>query len=125
MSEEIPFERTTLTGLKYYITQAGHGKNKPVKGEMVKVHYTGRFEDGEVFDTSQPTHAHPSSGTREPFEFKVGMGQVIAGWDEAIGDMVVGEKRTLTIPPNLGYGENPPPSIRRNAVLIFDVERMA
>lgn len=86
---------------------------------MVTVHYTGRFEDGTVFDTSRSP-----SGAVKPFEFPVGMGKVIKGWDEALADMVVGEKRTLTIPPHLAYGENPPPSIRRNAILIFDVERM-
>ena len=119
MNEEIPETRTTLTGLKYCVTQVGHGKDKPEKGDMVKVHYTGRFENGTVFDTS----VH-KSGNGKPLEFLIGMGKVIKGWDEGIADMVVGEKRTLTVPPHLAYGDHSPPSIPPNSTLIFDVERL-
>ena len=107
---------TTASGLKYIVTQKGPvGGAKPAKGTNIKVHYTGRLTDGKVFD---------SSVTRgQPFEFAVGTGSVIAGWDEALLDMTKGEKRTLIIPPKLGYGDRGAAGvIPPNATLIFDVE---
>ena len=84
------------------------------QGDMVTVHYTGRFIDGQIFD---------SSVTRgEPFQFRLGGGQVIAGWDEGIVGMRVGGKRTLSIPPELGYGKNDYGPIPGNSTLIFDIE---
>lgn len=90
--------------------QANFARN----GDTVSVHYTGKLQDGTVFD---------SSSGREPISFLLGAGQVIRGWDEGIYGMVVGEKKTLVIPPEKGYGEKGfPPVIPPNATLIFDVE---
>ena len=83
-------------------------------GSTVSVHYVGTFEDGTEFDSS---HAKGS-----PFTFVVGQGRVILGWDEALLQMKVGEKRTLIIPPELGYGEPGRAPIPPNATLIFEVE---
>ncbi|MGB7567168.1 MAG: peptidylprolyl isomerase [Chitinivibrionales bacterium] len=107
---------TTASGLKYIVTQKGPvGGAKPAKGTRIKVHYTGRLTDGTVFDSSVQRG--------QPFEFAVGTGQVIAGWDEALLDMTKGEKRTLIIPPKLGYGDRGAAGvIPPNATLIFDVE---
>ena len=88
------------------------------KGMMVSVHYQGRLEDGTVFDDSHKRG--------EPISFTLGKGQVIKGWEQGIEGMVVGEKRVLTIPPELGYGANGAGDvIPPNATLIFDVELMA
>lgn len=104
----------TPSGLKYIIIEEGSG-DKPKKGQKVKVHYTGKLEDGTVFDSSVQRGV--------PIEFTLGVGQVIKGWDEGISDMKVGEKRQLIIPPDLGYGPNGyPPVIPPNSTLIFDTE---
>ena len=88
--------------------------DEAISGNRVTVHYTGRFIDGRVFD---------SSVTRgEPFQFILGVGQVISGWDKGIVGMRVGGKRTLSIPPELGYGPNDYSSIPGGSTLIFDVE---
>ena len=111
MSENIV---ETPSGLKYIIIEEGTGE-KPKKGQKVKVHYTGKLEDGSVFDSSVKRGV--------PIEFTLGVGQVIPGWDEGIADMKVGEKRQLIIPPDLGYGPNGyPPVIPPNSTLIFDTE---
>jgi FKBP-type peptidyl-prolyl cis-trans isomerase len=106
--------KTTTSGVKYETVKEGDGPEaKP--GQSVTVHYTGTFEDGKVFDSSREKG--------EPFTFKLGNGEVIAGWDEAVAGMKVGERRKLTIPPELGYGtRGQPPAIPPNATLIFDVE---
>jgi FKBP-type peptidyl-prolyl cis-trans isomerase len=83
-------------------------------GDLVTVHYTGRFIDGRVFDSSV--------ARGEPFQFTLGKGQVIAGWDEGIVGMKVGGKRTLSIPPELGYGKDDYGPIPGNSTLIFDIE---
>lgn len=84
-------------------------------GMQVAVHYQGRLEDGTVFDDSHKRG--------EPISFILGKGQVIKGWDQGIAGMAVGEKRTLTIPPELGYGaQGAGDVIPPNATLIFDVE---
>jgi FKBP-type peptidyl-prolyl cis-trans isomerase len=105
---------TTPSGLKYTILQAGKGAT-PKPGQEVFVHYTGTLTNGKKFDSSR------DRGT--PFSFKVGAGQVIPGWDEALSTMKVGERRKLTIPPKLGYGARGAGGvIPPNATLIFDVE---
>lgn len=92
------------------------GSGEPVKsGDMVAVDYRGFLEDGSVFDESYKRG--------QTFSFSVGAGQVIAGWDEGLLGMKVGEKRRLTIPSNLAYGPNGiPGAIPGGATLIFDVE---
>ena len=106
--------QTTESGLKYIIVEAGDGP-KPQAGTPIKAHYTGKFLSGRVFDSSVQRG--------EPFEFEVGMGRVIKGWDEALLDMQKGEKRILVIPSHLGYGERGyPPVIPPQATLVFDVE---
>lgn len=115
IKEKWPNVTTTDSGLKYAITQEGSGSEKPQKGEVVTVHYTGKLLDGSQFDSSRDRG--------KPFSFNVGMKRVIKGWDEALQDMIRGEKRTLIIPPELGYGERGfPPVIPSNATLIFEVE---
>ena len=105
---------TTESGLRYLVTMAGKGE-KAGKNRKIKAHYTGKFLDGRTFDSSV------SRG--EPFEFTVGAGQVIPGWDEALSDMKRGEKRTLIIPPKLAYGERGAGDvIPPNATLVFEVE---
>eukprot|EP00434_Breviolum_minutum_P023510 symbB.v1.2.020739.t1/scaffold1762.1/size182224/6 len=89
----------------------------PVKGQSVKVHYTGKLENGKVFDSSVPRG--------EPLEFAVGTGQVIPGWDEGILTMRVGGKRQLKIPSKLGYGARGVGPIPPNATLLFDCELVA
>lgn len=96
-------------------TKEGSG-DEAKKGNVLRVNYTGKLEDGTQFDSS----LDPG---RAPFEFQLGAGQVIAGWDEGFGGMKEGGLRTLTIPWNMGYGETgAPPTIPPCATLIFDVE---
>jgi len=88
---------------------------KSRKGDKLSMHYTGKLEDGTEFDSSIPRGS--------PLDFTLGMGQVIKGWDQGLMGMCQGEKRKLSIPPHLGYGESgAPPKIPGNSVLIFEVE---
>ena len=104
----------TPSGLQYVDEKIGTGQS-PNPGQTVTVHYTGRLEDGTIFDSSVERN--------EPFTFQIGKGVVIKGWDEGVMSMKVGGKRRLTIPPQLGYGvQGSPPAIPANATLTFDVE---
>jgi peptidylprolyl isomerase len=109
---------TTPDGLKYTDTKVGTGAEaKP--GMTAVVHYTGWLDEngvkGKKFDSSVDRG--------EPFQFAIGRGEVIRGWDEGVVSMKVGGKRTLIVPPNLGYGDQGAGGvIPPNATLIFDVE---
>ena len=104
---------TTRSGLEYHDLKNGAGESA-ARGDRVVVHYTGWLKDGKKFD---------SSLDGEPFSFKLGVGEVIAGWDEGLDGMMVGGKRKLWIPAALGYGrQGSLPEIPPNADLIFEVE---
>ena len=109
---------TTPSGLKIIDVKPGTGAS-PKTGQTCVMHYTGWLYEnsakGKKFDSSVDRG--------QPFEFKIGMGQVIAGWDEGVATMKVGGKRTLIIPPELGYGSRGAGGvIPPNATLIFEVE---
>ena len=105
---------TTPSGLQYIDEKVGDGA-APQKGKRVTVHYTGTLTDGKKFDSSRDRG--------QPFKFVIGVGQVIAGWDEGVMSMKVGGKRKLIIPANLGYGARGAGGvIPPNAELHFDVE---
>jgi FKBP-type peptidyl-prolyl cis-trans isomerase FkpA len=103
--------------IKIESLKAGTGRS-PKKGESVTVHYTGSFTDGKIFDSSV--------NRNEPFVFVLGAGQVIAGWDQGVATMKIGDKVKLTLPPELAYGRaGYPGAIPPNATLIFEVELLA
>ncbi|MDB9303910.1 FKBP-type peptidyl-prolyl cis-trans isomerase [Nodularia spumigena CS-591/12] len=105
---------TTPSGLKYIELEEGTGAT-PERGQTVVVHYTGTLENGNKFDSSRDRNS--------PFEFKIGTGQVIKGWDEGLSTMKVGGRRQLIIPSELGYGSRGAGGvIPPNATLLFDVE---
>jgi FK506-binding protein 2 len=123
VSTSKPGEESTLTGntntKKPMDTTVRTAKN----GDVLVMNYTGKLTDGTVFDSNvDPAFHHVS-----PFEFTLGAHQVIAGWDEGLLGMKVGEKKTLTIPPEKGYGAAGAAGgkIPPNATLIFDVELVA
>lgn len=106
--------QTTPSGLRYLVTAEGSGE-KPKPGTVIRAHYTGKFPNGEVFDSSVQRN--------QPFAFPVKTGRVIPGWDEALSDMKKGEKRVLVVPPHLAYGPRGAGGvIPPNATLIFEVE---
>ncbi len=105
---------TTSSGLKYVELKEGTGAT-PQPGQTVEVHYVGTLEDGTKFDSSRDRG--------QPFSFKIGVGQVIKGWDEGLSTMKVGGRRQLIIPSELGYGARGAGGvIPPNATLLFDVE---
>ena len=104
----------TASGLEYIELEAGTGAQAEA-GKTVSVHYTGKLTDGKVFDSSIPRG--------EPITFKLGVGQVIKGWDEGIALMKVGGKAQLVIPSDLAYGDRGAGGvIPPNTTLVFDVE---
>jgi len=120
-SEETTVAQSNVTELIKHDEQVGTG-NEAAAGRRVTVHYTGWLYDtgsadhkGKKFDSSRDRN--------EPFDFQLGGGQVIRGWDEGVAGMKVGGRRTLTIPPGLGYGARGAGGvIPPNATLVFDVE---
>ncbi len=107
-------EITTASGLVYEDTVVGEGAEAKA-GQQVSVHYTGWLTNGSKFDSSKDRN--------DPFEFSLGMRQVIGGWDEGVQGMKIGGTRKLTIPPQLGYGARGAGGvIPPNATLVFEVE---
>ncbi len=106
-------EVVSATGLRYIDIEAGEGA-EALDGDTVEAHYTGWLEDGTQFDSSHDRG--------EPFGFTLGVGSVIAGWDEGIAGMQVGGQRRLIIPPDLAYGEQGTGNIPPDSTLTFDVE---
>ncbi|MFM8735404.1 MAG: FKBP-type peptidyl-prolyl cis-trans isomerase [Pirellulales bacterium] len=103
----------TLSGMKYRVVTPGSG-SLPTAGQRVRAQYTGWLLDGTKFDSSR------DRGT--PFEFTLGRGDVIRGWDEIIAQMRPGERRTVVIPPELAYGSTARTGIPANSTLVFDIE---
>jgi FKBP-type peptidyl-prolyl cis-trans isomerase len=107
-------EKKTM-GLGIEVMSQGSGERKTKNGDSLVVNYTGRLADGTKFDSSLDRGV--------PFEFRIGDGKVIAGWEKGLLDMKVGEKRVLTVPAEMGYGTRGAGGIiPPNASLIFDVE---
>merc|ERR1711934_574937 len=111
--------RTSRMGVTKDITDEGDGVTFPAKGDKLKMHYTGTLaEGGKQFDSSRDRG--------EPFEFTIGVGQVIKGWDEGVIQMSLGQRATLKITSDFGYGARGAGGvIPPNADLIFDVELLA
>ena len=117
LSQDVPYNEPTTNQMKPEIQVIQEGSGPEIKnGQQAVVHYTGTLEDGTKFDSSIDRGV--------PFTFPLGAGYVIPGWDLGVLGMKVGEKRILTVPGELAYGERgvPQASIPPNATLIFDVE---
>jgi len=107
--------KPTASGI-YYIERVKGTGTKAAAGKVVKVHYTGTLLNGTKFDSSRDKN--------QPYEFTLGQGQVIKGWDEGIELMNVGGKATLIIPSNMAYGERDKGTIPPYSTLVFEVELM-
>ncbi|MCE9629576.1 MAG: FKBP-type peptidyl-prolyl cis-trans isomerase [Planctomycetia bacterium] len=107
---------STLSGMRYRVLTPAAG-TAPTSGQTVRTQYTGWLVDGTKFDSSRDRG--------QPFEFRLGAGQVIAGWDEIIAQMKPGERRTVIIPPSLAYGGTARPNIPANSTLVFDMELLS
>ncbi len=109
-----PGTKRSSTGMRYLVLKEGSGET-PKSGDRVEVLYIGWLLDGTEFDRAQDPE--------KPFTFRVDRTQVIAGWDQIIKSMKVGEKRIVIIPPSLAYGSRgQPPKIGRDSVLVFEME---
>ncbi len=117
IDQKWPQAKATTTGLRYLVAKEGQGE-RPMPGQVVKVLFKGMFFDGRVFDQS----LDPA----KPFSFRLGRGEIIAGWEEGIAMMKVGEKRVLLVPYDLAYGSRGrPPRIPRQTSLVFEVELLS
>ncbi|TVR67692.1 MAG: peptidylprolyl isomerase [Spirochaetaceae bacterium] len=115
IEERFPSMRRDANGIWVQIEQEGRGA-LPRQGSQVAVHYTGRFLDGRVFDSSRG---------RDPFRFPLGAGRVIPGWDLTVAEMRPGERRTVVLPPELAYGERGAGDvIPPGAFLVFEIEML-
>ncbi|GMG39119.1 unnamed protein product [Ambrosiozyma monospora] len=104
-----------MSGLKIEQIVPGDGKTYPKSGDLITVHYTGKLTNGKQFDSSR------SRG--KPFQFQIGQGMVIQGWEEGFAKLSLGEHAILTIPGDMAYGSRGFPGlIPPNATLVFDVE---
>jgi len=102
-------------GVEIETLQPGDNQTFPQRGQTVTVHYTGTLTDGTVFDSSRTRNS--------PFQFRIGVGQVIRGWDEGVAKMSVGQRARLTCSPDFAYGDRGYPGIiPPGSVLVFDVE---
>jgi FKBP-type peptidyl-prolyl cis-trans isomerase FkpA len=116
-----PMGESGITELQKNDTKAGIG-TEARRGQNVRVHYTGWLYDGSAADR-KGTKFDSSHDRNEPFEFRLGAGEVIPGWDEGVAGMKVGGTRTLTIPPQMAYGRSGAGGvIPPNATLVFDIE---
>ncbi|GAB4170679.1 MAG: peptidylprolyl isomerase [Calditrichia bacterium] len=114
IKEQWPDIEKSPQGIYYKVLRKGRGA-KPSVGQTVVAHYTGKFLDGRVFDSSVSRN--------QPFEFEVGKGKVIKGWDITLMDMKVGEKRLIVLPPEFGYGKRGAGGvIPPNSFLVFEIE---
>jgi peptidylprolyl isomerase len=107
---------TTESGLRVQDLKDGTGA-APTAGQIAVIHYVGKLEDGTEFDSSRARNT--------PFQFKVGVGQVIKGFDEAVMGMKVGGLRKVWIPASLGYGQKAMGKIPAGATLVFEIELLA
>ncbi|MBK8475111.1 MAG: FKBP-type peptidyl-prolyl cis-trans isomerase [Opitutaceae bacterium] len=113
LQEKFGALETTASGLRYKILQPGTGEARPNRANQVSVYYRGTFLDGRMFDER----------LKSPFSFRVGVGKVIKGWDEAVMAMQKGEKRLIVVPYWLGYGvAGKIPYIMPRATLVFEIE---
>ena len=116
IAEKWPNAVKLPSGLMYVVTKKGSAAETPAKGKNVTAHYTGTLLNGNKFDSSVDRGI--------PFEFTLGTGQVIEGWDVGVDGMKVGGKRELVLPPEMAYGSMALPGIPANSTLLFDVELM-
>ncbi|MBB3174615.1 peptidylprolyl isomerase [Endobacter medicaginis] len=121
MPETLPALIDTPSGLRYHEQSAGEG-DSPQRGQTVQVHYTGWLVEGDTigrkFDSSRDRG--------QPFSFRLGVGQVIPGWDLGVAEMKTGSRRLLVLPPELGYGARGAGAvIPPNSTLAFDVELLS
>lgn len=103
-----------IDGVAIEVLKAGSGAKVVKSGDTLNVHYVGTLQDGTVFDSSVARNS--------PFSFRIGQGRVIEGWEKGLMGMEVGEKRKLTISPEMGYGDQANGKIPANSTLIFEVE---
>lgn len=121
VNSEVKTEEPNTIKEEPVVSQKNNMERTAKNGDTLVMNYTGRLTNGTVFDSNvDPKFRHV-----EPFEFKLGAGEVIKGWDEGLLGMKVGEKKTLNIPPEKGYGAQAVSTIPANSTLIFDVELVA